>query len=238
MPTTPTTTQRTAAPAPIAFRFDDLQAQAQRIIRDAEEQARKIVAQSVQTARDEAAAQRAAGYQAGLDEGRAAGLEQIRTEIAETLTRDARARIDVLVEALRTALEAFEQEKRRMLAAAEAGVVTLALAIAERVCKRELPAPESALANARALIELTRHTADGELCFNPEDLELMRHVAGPELERLAALAHVRIDADATVSPGGAMLRTVAGEADARIETQLERIAAAIGHAAAQAEPRL
>jgi flagellar assembly protein FliH len=237
--------RREQAPAVAAFSFDDLEARARRILADAKAAAAQMLSRAqaaAARAEQEAQTRIAAAHAAALEEarraGRAAALTQVRAEASEEARRAARAELDRLTAALSAALAEYDRSKRALLAPAESGLVELALAIARRVCKLELEPPGVvAAANARALLELVRHDHDLELHVHPADHELLAANVREFAARTLDLQHVRIEPDDSVARGGCVLRTSAGRITARIEEQLERLAAALcGRPADSAAP--
>jgi flagellar assembly protein FliH len=220
--------RKETSPRPGAFSFADLERQGQAIIERARAEAREIVAAARREALAVSQRERHKGHDEGLAQGRAAGLEQIRAEAHADAVREAQQEVASFAHSLSSALAEFEQSKRSLLAAAESGIIELALRIAQRVCKLEAGASTAAaLANARTLLEMAEHAEDVELCFHPAEFELLQEM-GPELAAAAQrCAHAQLVADETVERGGCRLRSRAGQIDAGIEVQLQRIAEAL-----------
>jgi flagellar assembly protein FliH len=107
-------------------------------------------------------------------------------------------------------------------------MLELALAIARQVCKHDAgTSSEAARANAAALLKMVKHESDLVLHLNPADYETLQRAA-PELRTsIDRLAHVELAADPTVERGGCVLEGHHGTVDARLETQLDRVAAAL-----------
>ena len=210
------------------FSFADLEEQGRQIIQHAQAQAEQILQNSRAEDRRLSEEHRQAGYQAGLTAGRTEGLEQIRAEAHANAVREARDETALLLRSLSRALEEFEQCKRNLVAAAESGLIELALAIARRVCKLTIGTSHDAVrANARTLLEMVQHADDAELHFNPAEYELLREMGPDLLAQTEQFAHVELVADERVDLGDCLLRAHAGEIDAAVETQLDRIAAAL-----------
>ncbi|MGD8454320.1 MAG: FliH/SctL family protein [Phycisphaerae bacterium] len=210
------------------FSFADLEKQGREAVRLARDQAAAILQEARRQSVALAQQAEQEGHTRGLAEGRAEGEKQARKETHATAVKEARAQVAALVEALRAAVGEFEQSKRRLLAVAESGLIDLALAIARRVCKLEAGAStDTAVGNARQLLEMVQHTGDAELRVHPREHEGLQELAADFLEETGRLGHVRIVPDESVSAGGCVLTTPTGEIDARIETQLDRIAAAL-----------
>lgn len=212
------------------FALHDVQARADSILFAAQSQADKVLAQARQRAAAEIEADRRAAVAKGLDEGRRA-FDQTARDAAMAKARD---RINSLTNALTAAASQFEVEKRRILAAAQSGLVELAYAIAKRVCKAiAVRSSDTAVANAQHLLELVRHEHDIRLHVGPADHAALVDAAKSFVSSFngsdAASRHFQVIEDQSVAQGGCVLKSRAGTIDATIEAQLDRIAAAILH---------
>jgi flagellar biosynthesis/type III secretory pathway protein FliH len=157
-------------------------------------------------AREAAAAAREEGYAAGLADGRA--------EIAA-----ARAALGEAAAALAAEREAVAEQAER--AAAELG-----LAIAEKVLGAALEArPELVLEVTRGALRRLAEPSESVLLVNPDDLAAV----SAALEQLAGElgAPLKARAERRVDRGGCVVRSQAGEIDARIGEQLERARAVV-----------
>ncbi len=211
-----------------AFSFQDLEGKARSILDEARAQARRIVAEAEEEGRRRAARLEQEAAPRGREEGRRQAFEQAREEAAKTAMEETRQDYVHLGEALRAGLEAFEENKRRLLATAECGLLELALAIARRVCKHDVgTSSEAARANAAALLEMVEHESDLELHLDPADCETLRSAVSELAASTERLAHVELVADPAVTRGGCRLQTRNGTIDASLETQLDQIAAAL-----------
>lgn len=220
------------------FAFSDFETQAGAARQRAHAQALEILRAADIKAKRAAEQAREQARQTGIQEGRAAGMEAIRSEAWERVLSENRQRIDGLLRTLSAAVEQIETGKRRVLAESETGVIRIALAIAQRICKQlALRDGDVARANAQHLVELIRHHQDAQLRFHPEDLQLIRTTNPEWCARMEQQSHVAVLADASLPRGGCALTSVAGRIDADIETQIERIAAALlGAELGSAEP--
>lgn len=223
-----TTIRQHAAPRPAAFALPDVAAQAEQIISEARRQAQRILAETRSTAQREFEQQRQRGMAKGLAEGRQAGLRQALQQARDQALRSAEAELAHLARALQAALEDYDQRKRAILAEAEQDMIGLALAIAQRVCKR-LPQADPLVAqeNLRHTLALARHQSDLVVRVNPDELRLLSAALPALQQEIGALPHVRLEADSTVERGGCSLRSRQGEIDAAVRTQLDRIAAVL-----------
>ncbi len=210
------------------FSFEDVERRANELLAAARVQAGQIVRDAENQARQVTERRRREGYEQGLVAGREAGRQQACSEARAAAEQAARGEIDQLIRALRGGLAEYERGKRGLLAQAESGLIELALAIATRICKLTAGASSAAAqANCRTLLESVQHAHDVEVHFAPPDYERLAEVAPALAREVAGLEHVRIVADAEVVAGGCVIRTRDGLLDATLDTQLQRVAAAI-----------
>lgn len=220
--------ERTASVS--SFSYQDLENYARRLLTEARTEAKAIVQAAEQQAEVSIAERRRTAYEEGLAEGRQAGLAQIEAEAREKVFADYRDQLSHTVGILQETLTQFTAQKERLLAQAESGLLELALAIAQRVCKRAVAqSSEVAIDNVRHVLEIAGRTADPELHINPHDEAAIREWAEEFIRTCEKVDHVRLVADDTVSPGGCRLRGRHVAIDATLETQLDRIATAICH---------
>jgi flagellar biosynthesis/type III secretory pathway protein FliH len=215
----------------------DIEREAAFIVAGAETQARRLITEAEARARVIAQQHETDAGKRGFAAGRQQGFEQAQREARETARREARDRITALTDALTAAIHEYEAAKHGLLAAAESGLVALALAIARRVCKIEAARTvDVTTANVRALLQLVQHQGDLELHVNPAQCELLAELAPAVADELGKAGHVRVVPDPSVAPGGGRIVAGAGIIDARIETQLDRLAAALCQAESPLDP--
>ena len=208
--------------------LDDLEALAQNITRGARERAKQILIQAQQEAEAIRHAAAEAGHKEGSEqgftEGAAQGREQALTEAVEQFATDQ----DQLVEALQSVLAEFESQRNQLLAAARDELIRLAVAIARRVTKRYAQSDtEVAVENLKEIIERIGQRHVTRIAVNPADAEAIRRFASSLAQAESRWHNVTIAEEADVEPGGCRIRLPDGEIDAGIETQLDRIAAAL-----------
>jgi type III secretion protein L len=173
---------------------------------------------------DEAAAARGriAAAEREADAIRAAARSE-----AEALRREARAagREEGVAEAS-AALVRAAAERDRLLSAAEADLVELAFAVAERVVG-DAAERGTVVAVARRALEAARDRAHVAVRAHPADLAALR-AAEPELSALLARAPgVALRGDAAIARGGVIVETEAGSVDATLATQLGALRRAV-----------
>lgn len=185
---------------PETFEFGALEAPPHLVIESgtAEERLRAVAAETRRRAREE-------GFAEGLAE--------------------ARARVEPALEAVAEAERQIRAREGDFLRAAERSAVELALAIAEKIVGGTVSArPETVLdvVGGALLRTESRHRLVIEV--NPEDLELVSESAEGLTARLGGVQRLDVIAERRVERGGCIVRTEEGEIDARIGSQLERLA--------------
>jgi flagellar assembly protein FliH len=166
------------------------------------------------------------GYQEGLERGMA----------------EAHARVERALEAVAAAELALAELHDRYVAEAEAAAVDLAYQIAEKVIGATVASDRQAVLGVVSGA-LLRTTDRDHLVLevNPDDFDLVRESATELAARLGGINRIEVISERRVEPGGCVVRTEAGEIDARVTSQLERVrqllAEAGGAAPVAAEPR-
>ncbi len=219
-----------------SFRFHDYEREARRVLDEARRQAEQIVAEARRTVSQQLSRERRDGHAEGLELGRREGREQVLREARQAgmdaAVQAARADVARLEQALRRLLADFENQKRSLIATAESGLIELALAIARRVCKHvTCESGHVAAANVHAVLKMVQHAQDVTIRLHPQDHAVLAETAPTLLAEVSQHQHVALTADPTVDRGGCVLVSTAGMIDAQIETQLDRIAAALCPAA-------
>lgn len=140
--------------------------------------------------------------------GYARGLDQARDD-ADREREQARGR-------LRTALEDIGELQGQVLRRAERDLVRLALAIAERVIKREVTLdPDLLLVIARVALDRLGERPSAVVRLNPGDHAALADAGLP--------AGLDIVPDPGVPPGGCQITSTSGDIDAGIDAQLREL---------------
>lgn len=159
-------------------------------------------------------------FQAGFDEGRRHTERTIKEEY-QRKSEEIQSAADALFASIATQYEEFR-------AAAERNVVRLALAIAERIVKRTVALDNEMV--VRQIQEAMKRVVGVErirIRLNPADEELVRAQRTKLLTSADAVRELTLEADETIPRGSCVLESDAGNVDASIATQLERIEAAL-----------
>jgi flagellar assembly protein FliH len=161
-----------------------------------------------------------------LEDAATARTEAARAEGFEQGLAAGRAEIGPAVETLGAAARALAEERDAAAARTELAATELALAIAEKVLGAALEVrPELVLEVVRGALRRLAEPQESTLLVNPDDVEAVREA----VDELAAEhgAALTVRAERRVDRGGCVVRTQAGEIDARIAGQLERAGAVV-----------
>ena len=154
---------------------------------------------------------RAQARAAGEAEGRAQGLAA------------ARAEVDAALAAMSAALAELTQVREQLLSELEHDAAELALRLTEQVIAGTLDVePERVIDVARNALRRVTERRHVVLVVNPEDLEVLSDSVKTLQGELGGIETCDVQSDRRVGRGGVILRTDAGEVDAKIETGLER----------------
>jgi flagellar assembly protein FliH len=213
----------------IALDLGDLARQAETMRAQAQETAKKILAeaqakreQMLGSASEEGRADgRAQGHQEGFKQGLEEGRRQALAEQAEA--------IDALLASWGAALENYEHQREQIMADARRDVLRLAVLAAEKITRRVVEIDPSIVEGVvrdavMSVLEPTRLV----LRVHPEDAERATAVVGPLVQRLGESAHAEVCADGSIERGSCLVETAGGAViDATIATKLRRIAEAV-----------
>jgi flagellar assembly protein FliH len=202
------------------------EAEAQRIIADAEHRAAQLGQAAEQEGRQAGqAAGHAAGYAAGLDAGRKQGYEQALAQHQPVFEQIQKAWID--------AAGQWDAQRRQMIQEARQSVLKLAVEMARKIVHRvALTDSQVIVDQVVAAIEHVARPCDVRVLIHPDDRPALQ-AAMPELARqLTAAQHVTLADDPSIQRGGCVVTYGQGRIDATLQTQLERLVEAmLGNAA-------
>jgi flagellar assembly protein FliH len=202
------TTDPHCTPRGTAFNFDDLATQADAYLAQVRADAAALIAQ----AREEADAVR----QQAEEEGHAASLRSAQTIVGQQML--------TLLPALREAVAEIRDARQAWLTRWEAGAVSVAAAIAQRLIRRELQRrPEITLDLVRESLELAAGSSQVCIRLNPADHKALGAQVRKLVKELSTLGDVEVKADSEITPGGCRVDTRFGAIDQQFESQLKRI---------------
>lgn len=163
----------------------------------------------INAARAEADAIREQAYA----EGFAAGAEDFR-------------RIsDQLIDRLNADIEALAVERARLIDEVEPELLKLCIEAVEKVIRHEIRTdPRVVLRTIKSLLRRVKDGSDLSIWVSPEEIEFVRAHRDEILGVTDSVQPVRILDDRRVDPGGCILECSSGRLDARIKTQIDRLA--------------
>ncbi|MDM8004988.1 MAG: FliH/SctL family protein [Phycisphaerae bacterium] len=211
------------------FHLSDMMGEVKEAVIQAQADAARIVRQ----AKTQEEAIRRAGYEAGYQAGFAKGMEEGRTKghaeaFAEAEKEFAETHKN-LVSSCERIIAEIEERRAAWEAAARQDLVDLAMAIARRVVRHVSESDRQVVVeNLEEAIRLAGERSDVTIKVNPADAEAARVFAESLADRQASCKLVKVVESPDLSPGGCWIQWGSGAVDARIETQLDRIAAGLG----------
>ncbi len=213
----------------ITLDLGDLARQAETMRAQAQETAKKILAEAqakreqlIGSASEEG---RADGHAQGHKEGFQKGIEEGRRR---ALAEQAEA-IDAMIASWSAALDDFQLQREQIMADARRDMLRLAVLAAEKITRRVVEIDPSIVEGVvRDAVASVLEPSRLVLRVHPQDVERARTVIGPLVERLGESAHAEIRADGTLERGSCLIETAGGAViDATIATKLRRIAEAV-----------
>jgi flagellar biosynthesis/type III secretory pathway protein FliH len=213
---------------PKPFNLQDLEVLAQQIVQGARDRARQILVEAQQeaetTLRRATEAGRKDGYEKGYVEGAEKGHDQALSQATEQFAQDQ----DQLVEMMQSVLTEFENQRNELLAGARDELVMLAVAIARRVTKRfSARNAQVSVDNLKEIIDRVGQRHVTQIEVSPADAEAMRRFAESLAVAEQRWQNVSIVAREEIERGGCRVQLPEGEIDAELDTQLDRIVAAL-----------
>lgn len=197
---------------PTPFNMLDVEEKANAYLGQIRGQARQIV----ERAKVQADAVRTQAKQEGRDQALRDAERHVNQQVQQ--------QIGSLLPALQLAVEGIEQVRAECLTHWQKRVVHLAVAIAERVLRRQLAqAPDVNETLIRESLELAAGNTSLTLHLSPQDHQTLSQRAPELATTLGRLAAADLVADPSVSPGGCIVKTKFGQIDQTIEAQLARI---------------
>ena len=120
--------------------------------------------------------------------------------------------------------------KKEIIEKIEDQIIMLAIAIAEKIVNEEVATrKEIILGVLKGALKNIAETDGMKIRINPQDFRYMMEVKKDFLQSFDGLRNVVFEEDASIKRGGAIVETMFGEVDARLESQLQEIKAAMLH---------
>jgi len=153
------------------------------------------------------------GYEKGFAQGEKDGFE-----LGEQKSKK-------VLENMERLFESMSRLKGGIVKQYEKEILDMIFAIAEKITHIQLglnhQAVRETIMNA---IQYAAEKSDITLRINPDDLNYVEKLRPELFEKFRDLKLIMVNADSTIKKGGCFLETPCGDIDARIETQLEKIA--------------
>lgn len=209
----------------VVLHLGDLRAQAAVVEQEAARKAVAIIAK----ARDEREKQLLGGRDQGLREGYAKGLAEGRAkgeaEGRAKAVADVRPRLADIEARWAAGAAEFETAREHMLTEARRDLLRLAVRIAERVIKRRIETdPRIAVSQLEAVLSHIMRPSKLTIAVCPDDEATLREAMPAMMAKFAAAEHLELVNDPALPRGSCVARTIGGEIDASIWTQLDRVA--------------
>jgi flagellar biosynthesis/type III secretory pathway protein FliH len=196
----------------LAFQYDDFAARAKEYLTQIRAEGDRILAQAKVEAEQLRNAAEAEARVQGLAAAERIALERAKEQLLTALP------------AWREAAFAIRVEEERWLAEWEHNLVSLAVAMAGKILRREArnnPAISSKI--LREALQAARGRRNVRIIIHPDDAELLRRVHGEMQAAFGDLAEVMLVSDAKMERGGCRLESEFGVVDLTFSAQLKRI---------------
>ena len=213
------------ATSPAPFSLVDIEQQANGIVEHAKQRAAQVLAEALKAGEQLRRRSHAEGLTAGYQEGMAKGAAEVQKTGHDEALAQTSEQFRQAVEALNSAMTQWDARRREFQAAVERDVAQLAVRIAEMVSKRMGSLDPSVLmGNVTQCLRLVVEPHQLRVAIHPTQKAALAD-AMPKLKlEFAALEHVELLEDESVSPGGCRLFTRQGLIDADLQSQINRIA--------------
>ena len=149
-----------------------------------------------------------------------AAMEKGLQKANQTIADEVAAKADEIRQQLTQTISEIAQVRQEIVAQTENEMVRLALEIARKIVNREVSIDrEIAVTLARVALGRLNNRVVAAVHLHPEDFVYVNN----HLEKLEFHGSLELVEDRSVQPGGCLVRTAAGDVDARIEAQFEEI---------------
>jgi flagellar assembly protein FliH len=155
-------------------------------------------------------------YEKGLSDGIRKGMDLEKSESRHTL------------QTMSTIVKEMSALKKSTLESMEEEIIRLSLAIAEKVIHLEAATNREVIRGV--LREAIRNIGDREnmkIRVHPQDFHFMMEIKNDFFQSFDGIRNVTFTEDESIQRGGAIIETVCGEVDARLDQQYHEIKAAM-----------
>jgi flagellar assembly protein FliH len=208
------------------FSLADIENQAAQILDRAQKHADRLEAAAQEHAKKIMKDAHAAGLRGGWKEGFKKGQEEGTIAGKDQALAENKAEFTTTIAALKAAAEQMNRSRIELESAALKDVLELAVAIAERVTKRQgILDPAVAVNNVEEALKLVSHSSDVRIAIHPKNKTTLKEVLPRLKTQWPALEHVELVEDAMLAPGGCRIYTTQGEVDGDLDGQINRVVA-------------
>ncbi len=156
---------------------------------------------------------RVLGHKQGFEAGYNDGLEKFNEDYKKQL------------ESLSALLNASFSVKNEIVFSAETDILELALLIAKKVVQVEFEENKTCFKNmVQTAISLLKEKEQIKIVVNPKFIEYANELSPELLAKIEGIESIKIIQDKSVSPDGAVVEALDSRIDARISTQMEKLA--------------
>ncbi len=118
--------------------------------------------------------------------------------------------------------------RKDIIAKTEEQIVKLSLAIAEKVINQEVATRKDVVLGVlKGVLNNISETEGMKIRLNPQDFRYIMEVKKDFLQSIDGVRNVVFEEDVSIKRGGVVVETMFGEVDARLESQLKEIRAAM-----------
>lgn len=207
------------------FNYEDLKIRCEQYLESVREQTRKMLVQAQQEVNQIKKQASEQGRQEGIAQGLKEAEKQSNQAIQKKAQQIVQKKIQNVVPLLQQASQELEHEKQACLSRWESQSIELVLAITEKVIHRSIDQnPEIVKQRIEEVLKLTVGNSQITIRIAEQDIESLDEFQETVISTLSQHANVNLIGDASFTSGDVVVTTEHGVVDARIETQLERIA--------------
>ena len=140
-------------------------------------------------------------------------------------------KVDKILDRIHGTLQDIVAYRQEFIKRYEKETLHLICAIAEKVVRGAVKVDNQIV--REAILEAFSFAVDRSevtVRVNPEEVEYVKEIRPEFFDRISELKSITIESDPSITPGGCFMETAFGSVDARLETQLEKIAKAVERA--------
>jgi len=200
----------------VVFNYDDVTSKANAYLNQVKAEAAQILAK----AQKDAELIRKQAQELGSK----SAVENAEKNLSTRVDAQIRQQMQTALPAITQMVQAIDAERLQWLAKWEQNAVQLAIAIAQKVIRRNLAQqPQITHQLVREALELAAGSQSLKVYMNPQDHAALGKQVQEMTKQLSNLTPAEILAHESITPGGCVVQTEFGIIDQQIESQLARI---------------